>query len=187
MTLRCHEIIALSAQSAHSRGKVDAGQQLLNSILSDLAQIYDCAAARGQFIFNFVPGQAAAAPLPQTPASLFGSGPYYMPADYLRLSGSSGSTGAQRSFVWWLNGVPYPVIPCDLAEFDMQVQQAGLNSYVWLAASDMATPIDDRILLTTTADVFAGNENEFYDPRNSFLCDVIDRLADEAERLRRET
>src|SRR6266700_6860127 len=153
MTLTCNQLVALAAEAAHSPGKISQGQILLNSILSDLAQIYDCAQARGQYIFNFDPTITAALPLPQTPASQFGSGPYYMPADYLRLSGSSGSTGAQRSFLWWLNGVPYPVIPCDLAEFDMQVQQGGLQSYVWLGSTDMSTPIDDRVLVTTTGNM----------------------------------
>jgi hypothetical protein len=94
---------------------------------------------------------------PFWPGNQFGSGPYLLPVDYLRLSGSSGSTGAQRSFIWWLQGVPYPVIPMDLAEFDLQVQQAGLQSFVWLSATDMSTPIDDRILLTTTGDVVQGS------------------------------
>jgi hypothetical protein len=49
------------------------------------------------------------------------------------------------------------VIPVDLAEFDMQVQQTGLQSYVWLAATDMSAPIDDRILLQTTGDVVVGS------------------------------
>jgi hypothetical protein len=94
---------------------------------------------------------------PFYPGNQFGSGPYLLPVDYLRLSGSSGSSGAQRSFIWWLQGVPHPIIPMDLAEFDMQVQQAGLQSYVWLSATDMSTPIDDRILLTTTGDVVNGS------------------------------
>jgi hypothetical protein len=100
--------------------------------------------------------QAVAAPA-IWPGVQFGSGPYQMPVDFLRLSGSSGSHGAQRSFIWWLDGVPYPVIPTDLAEFDMQVQQIGLNSYVWLAATDMSAPIDDRMLLSTTGDLTAGS------------------------------
>ena len=159
MTLTCNQLIALAAEAGHSPDKVTQGQLLLNSILSDLAQTYDVAAARGDYVFNFTPTLNAPIPLPTVPSTQFGSGPYYMPADYLRLSGSSGSTGAQRSFIWWLNGVPYPVIPCDLAEFDMQVQQAGLQSYVWLGATDMASPIDDRILLTTTGNVTAGSPN----------------------------
>jgi hypothetical protein len=133
---------------------------LLNSILSEFAQTYDMAEARGQYLFTFSPS-ATAPPGAWSdiayPGNQFGSGPYILPVDYLRLSGSSGSFGSQKSFIWWLQGVPYPVIPMDLAEFDLQVQQAGLQSYVWLSATDMSTPIDDRILLTTTGDVTAGS------------------------------
>src|SRR6266566_1273724 len=112
MTLTCNQLIALAAESAHSPQKLSQGRQFLNAILSNLAQTYDLAAARGQYVFNFDPLITAPLPLPQTPSTQFGSGPYYMPADYLRLSGSSGAHGAQRSFIWYLNGVPYPVIPC---------------------------------------------------------------------------
>jgi len=73
-----------------------------------------------------------------------------LPVDYLRVSGSSGSQGSQRSTFWYLNGVPYPMVPVDLAEFDMQVQQAGLQSYPWLWATDMSAPFTDRIVLTAT-------------------------------------
>src|SRR6266566_1007000 len=159
MALTADQIVALALEAAHSPGKIAQAQSFLNAILAQVAQIYDLAAARGQFVFNFNPSLAAplSAFLPRIPSNTFGSGPYVMPADYLRLSGSSGSTGAQRSYIWYLDGVPYPVIPVDLAEFDMQVQQAGLNSYVWLAASDMSTPIDDRILLQTTGNLTAGD------------------------------
>ena len=156
MALTANQHIALALESSHSGpGKFAQAQQLYNAILADHAQIYDDAAARGDFIFNFTPGLISSSPLPLTPPSQFGSGPYPLPVDYLRMSGSSGSKGEQRSFLWWLDGVPYPVIPCDLAEFDMQVQQAGLQSYVWLEATDMATPYDDRIMLQTTGNVTA--------------------------------
>ena len=156
MALTADQIVTLSLESAHSPGKVDQGRALLNSVLSDACQIYDFAEARGQFFFNFNPSLRVASP-PGWPGTAFGSGPYPLPVDYLRLSGSSGSSGSQRSFIWYLDGVPYPVIPCDLAEFDMQVQQSGLQSFVWLGATDMATPIDDRIILSTTANLTAGS------------------------------
>jgi hypothetical protein len=157
MALTCDQIIAIALEASHGEGKYIKARQLLNSILSDLCQEYDIAAARGQYVFTFHPGLTAAPPLPQTPASTLGSGPYYMPADYLRLSGSSGSTGAQRSFTWWLNGVAYSVIPYDLAEFDIQVQQSGLSAYVWMSATDMSSPLDDRILLSTSGSVTSGS------------------------------
>jgi hypothetical protein len=186
MALTAGQLLALALESAHSPGKAVQGQFLLNSILSDLCQTYDFAEARGQFIFNFAPSHpipvsqvslanagvwgtaiwnsdlwgpgftASAWPTQAYPGNQFGSGPYLLPVDYLRLSGSSGSSGSQKSFIWWLQGVPYPIIPMDLAEFDLQVQQAGLQSFVWLSATDMAAPIDDRIILTTTGDLVAG-------------------------------
>lgn len=155
--LTANQIVALATEAAHCPGKTTQAQLLLNAILSDLCQERDFALSRRQFVFNFAPGALPAGPLPSTPPSQFGSGPYPLPLDYLRMSGSSGSSGSQRSFIWWLNGVPYPVIPADLAEFDLQVQQAGLNSYVWLEATDMSSPVDDRILQVTQADVTANS------------------------------
>lgn len=116
-----------------------------NTILSDLCQSNDFALARGLFQFNFDP----------TLSTNFGSGPYALPLDYLRASGSSGE--AQKTFFWTLNGVPYPMVPCDLSEFDMQVQQVQQASYPWLWATDMGGPLTDRIVLVTTASLTAGN------------------------------
>jgi hypothetical protein len=183
MPLTFGQIATLAREAAHSPGKVQQSYDLLNALLSDLCQERDFAEARGQFLFDFVPngtfgptgvpggaewgsmvwgqdpwgGTAGPAAPGVWPGVQFGSGPYQMPVDFLRLSGSSGSNGSQRSFIWWLNGVPYSVIPVDLAEFDIQVQQTGLNAYVWLAATDMSAPIDDRILLETTGDTTANS------------------------------
>lgn len=100
---------------------------LFNSILSDLCiGNHDFAVARGLFSTVFNPGLT----------SNYGSGPYNLPLDYLRASGSSGE--GQKTFWWTLQGVPYPMVPCDLSDFDMQVQQAGNQSYPWLMATDMA-------------------------------------------------
>ncbi len=37
-----------------------------------------------------------------------------------------------------LDGVPYPMISCDMAEFDMMVQTAGFQSYPAIFATDMS-------------------------------------------------
>lgn len=171
MALTVAQTIALALEASHSRGKTAQGLLFYNSILTDLCQTYDFAEARGQYLFTFAPNTGppvvnatfqpsaltAGGVYPSYPGNQFGSGPYILPVDYIRLSGSSGSSGSQKSFIWWLQGVPYPVIPMDLAEFDLQVQQAGLQSFVWLSASDMSTPIDDRILNITTGDVTSGS------------------------------
>ncbi len=131
-------IIAQALRIAKAPNYTGDAQDTLNSILSDLCQSNDFALSRGLFTFNFNPGLT----------TNFGSGPYSLPLDYLRASGSSGE--AQRAFFWTLNGVPYPMVPVDLSEFDMQVQQAGLQSYPWLWSTDMGGPLTDRITAVST-------------------------------------
>lgn len=152
MPLTANQQIALACEAAHSPGKTAQAQQFYNEILSDLCEQYDFADARGIFLFNFNPGLVST-----LPGGQFGSGPYPLPLDYLRASGSSGSSGAPRFAIWYLNGVPYPLICCDLAEFDMQIQQAGLQSYPWLVATNMGDVTTDRFALITTGDITAGN------------------------------
>lgn len=145
-------IIDRAAQQAHARGMQAQALDFLNSILSDLCETYDFALTRDTFSFSFNPGLQ----------TNYGSGPYTLPLDYLRASGSSGSEGAQKSFFWTLNGVPYPMVPVDLAEFDMQVQQAGLQSYPWLWATDMANYSrysSSRYVVSTTAATSAVSTN----------------------------
>jgi hypothetical protein len=132
--LTANQIVALACEAAHSPGKTSQAQQLLNLILSDLCQTYDLAMARGLFSFTMIPTLTGAV----GNQNVYASGPYTLPADYLRTSGSSGSTGTQNSVIWFNLGVPYPLIPCDLAEFDLQVQQAGQQSYPYLYVTDMS-------------------------------------------------
>jgi hypothetical protein len=144
------ELITNACQAAHVNGWTSQAAGYLNQILGDLCDTRDLAVARGFWSFNF-----------QTTANsmlggqnIFSSGPYPLPLDYLRTSGSSGTTGTQRSTTWFIFGVPYPMVPCDLAEFDGQVQQAGMSSYPWLWATDMAQRV---IALTTIADCNQGS------------------------------
>lgn len=118
-------IIDRAAQIAKVPNYTAQARDLLNAILSDLCEDHDFAIAAGLFQFNFNPSLQ----------SHFGSGPYNQPVDYLRAAGSLGES--QKTFIWRLQGVPYRMVPCDLTEFDMQVQQAGLNSYPWLWATDL--------------------------------------------------
>lgn len=152
MPISASQTIELALEAAHSPGKTTKGQWLLNQILSDLCEQYDFADARGIFLFNFNPSLVST-----LPGGKYGSGPYPLPLDYLRASGSSGSSGAQRFAIWYLNGVPYPLICCDLAEFDMQIQQAGLQSYPWLVATNMGDVTTDRFAVITTGDITSGN------------------------------
>lgn len=150
MAQTCGQILARAMQRAHApAGYLMQAAGELNSILQDLAEERDLAVSRGFFSFLFN----------STGNSMLGgqniqaSGPYALPLDYLRTSGSSGSEGTQKSVSWFIYGVPYPMIPCDIAEFDMQVQQAGLESYPWIWATDMA----QRLIVRTTTGTVHSN------------------------------
>lgn len=156
--LTAASVIQKAAFIAHNPDYASTfGVDLLNSLLGDVCYKVDLALARGLFTFNFNPGLQ----------SNFGSGPYNLPLDYLRASGSSGE--GQKTFFWTLNGVPYPMVPCDLSEFDMQVQQAGLQSYPWLWATDLGAPLTDRITLVTSAATTANNALIFTAATNARL------------------
>jgi hypothetical protein len=143
-------------QEAGQRAKTQLyqSQQLseLNGILSDLCEDHDLTLARGVFNFNFNPSLA----------TMFGSGPYPLPLDYLRTSGTSGNTGVSRS-AWFLyptpaipSGQPIFMVPIDLAEFDLFPQFPN-QTLPELWATDMGGPLTQRIVLTTTAGVTAAS------------------------------
>ncbi len=122
------QICDLARQQAKCPGYVTQSGQLLNIILSDLCETYDLDAAKGTFSFNFNPGLVTTSVYPNvTP----GGGPYPLPADFLRMVD-------EKDAMWFLLGVPYPMIPCDLSEYDNFVQQAGLQSYPYIFATDMS-------------------------------------------------
>ena len=133
MATSANQIIARALSKAKVPGYTAQAQIELNLILRELCQDQDLALARGLITGTFNPGLTETV----NGVLIFG-GPIVLPADYLRTSGSSGSEGATKS-AWYVNqGVPYPMVPCDLAEFDMQVQQAGLNSLPWQWVTDMS-------------------------------------------------
>jgi hypothetical protein len=137
--------ITIDAQQiAKVRGFTTQALDQINAVLSDLCQTTDLALARGQFNFNFNPQLT----------SLFGSGPYPLPLDYLRTSGSSGARGVTRS-AWYLYpapafpaGQPIFMTPIDLAEFDL-FPQLPSQSTPELWCTDMGGPLTQRIILAT--------------------------------------
>lgn len=133
MAFSGNQIIARALSKAKAPAYTAQAQLELNIILREVCQNYDLAIARSLITGVFNPGLTETV----NGVLIFG-GPIILPADYLRTSGSSGSEGAGKS-AWYVNvGVPYPMVPCDLAEFDMQVQQAGLNSLPWQWVTDMS-------------------------------------------------
>lgn len=107
MPLTSAQIVSLSVQSARVPGMTSQAGQTLNAILSDLCQTYDFAKALNTTTVVLT--------------SQVGSGPYPLPADYLRL--------AIDEAVYQVDGVPYVMVNIDLAEFDAAVQVAGLQNY----------------------------------------------------------
>ncbi len=145
-------LIADALQTVKGKGFVDQALEEFIAIESDLCQKVDTALARGLYEFNFDPGLS----------TLFGSGPYHLPLDYLRTSGSSGATGVTRS-AWYLYpapafpaGQPMPLVPIDLAEFDRLpiLNAQGLPSTL---ATDMGGPLTNRIVRQTTANLTAAS------------------------------
>jgi hypothetical protein len=105
----------------------------LNSLLRFIEDTIDFSAARGQwnFYFNTNLVSSGAGNIIQTAG-------VPIPIDYLRVQVSGGSSGAQRSSKWYFQGVPYDMVEVDLTEFDDQVQQAGIQSYPYFWAKDLA-------------------------------------------------
>lgn len=123
----------------------------LNNILDHICRTLDFAAAVGTWNFTF-----------NTAMSVLGggnisqAGPNPLPMDYLRVQTAGGSTGAQRSSKWYLNGVPYDMTEVDLTEFDDFIQQAGMQSYPYAWAKDFSTY---AVMLETTGNVTLGTPN----------------------------
>lgn len=132
MPLQAQDICNLARQIAKCPGYTSQSGQYLNQFLRTLALDYDFdVGAKATFNFTFLP---ALTQIGNFNAQL-ASGPFTLPVDYLR---------AKRGDVmWFLQNYPYQLIPIDLEEFDIQVQQAGVQSFPTLWATDMsqAAPI----------------------------------------------
>lgn len=126
MALTAQQIVTYACQIAKCPGYTAQGGDFLNVVLGDLCRTYDLEIAAKTTLFNFNPGLTAL-----VGNSIYGSGPYPLPSDFLRVKDD-------KSAFWTLQGVPYPLIPCDLSEFDMMVQQAGTQSYPYIIATDMS-------------------------------------------------
>lgn len=129
MALTAAQIVSLSCQDAAVPGYTSQAGQLLNLVLQDLCENWDFDAAKGTTVFNFSP-QAPTVPN-LYPNVEPGGGPYVLPADFLRMVDD-------RDCTWYLNGVAYPMIPCDLSEYDNLIQQTNLQSYPYIFATDVS-------------------------------------------------
>lgn len=126
MALTAAQLCTLSGQDARAQAYTTQAGEFLNMILGDLCRAYDFELAAKTAYGNFDPGLRA-----DMGNSIYGSGPYELPADFLRMKDD-------KSAFWTLLGVVYMLIPCDLSEFDMLVQQADIQSYPYIIATDMS-------------------------------------------------
>lgn len=124
MAQSAQQIVTLAVQMAGTPGYVAQAGQLLNIILQDLCQTYDFDVARGVAIVNLIVDSPAGS----------GSGPYPLPADYLR---------ADYGEVYFTyNGVKYELVPIDLGQYDKLVQQPGNSSYPSMYATDLSLQVN---------------------------------------------
>lgn len=129
MALSASQIVALACQDAAAPGYTSQAGQLLNVTLQDLCQDWNFDAAKGTTVFNFSPSTLTNPLL--YPNVQPGGGPYPLPADFLRMVDNKDAT-------YYINGVPYPMIPVDLSQYDNAVQQAGNQSYPYIFATDVS-------------------------------------------------
>jgi hypothetical protein len=122
------ELCNLARQDAKTPGYTSQSGVLLNMILAELCETYDFATARGTQVLNFNPSSGANALYPNVQP---GAGPYPLNSDFLRM-------WDEKDAVWYLNGVPYPMIPCDLSEYDNFVQQSNMQAYPYIFATDVS-------------------------------------------------
>ena len=129
MALTAAQIVSLACQDAAVPGYVSQAGQLLNLVLQDLCENWNFDAAKGSTVFFFSANTATNPAL--YPNVNLGGGPYPLPADFLRMVD-------EKDAIWYLNGVAYPMIPCDLSEYDNLVQQSGFQSYPYIFATDVS-------------------------------------------------
>ena len=134
MALSAAQICTLARQVAKCPGFTSQSGELLNSLLADLCQKYDLDLAQKTLNFNLTP---AAAPIGNLNAQL-ASGPFILPADYLRTK--------IDDVLYFPNGLgnfPLRLTPIDMGEFDGLVQQAGFQNFpvFWVTDMSQSPPI----------------------------------------------
>lgn len=129
MPLQAQQICELARQASKGAGYRAQSGQLLNSILGDLCQKHDFDLAKKTLNFNLTP---AAAHIGNLNAQL-ASGPFILPADYLRTK-----INDVLYFPNGLGNIPMRLRPIDLGEFDGLVQQAGFQNYPVFWVTDMS-------------------------------------------------
>lgn len=120
MPLTAAQICTRACQIARVPGFVTQAGQTLQVILDELCQDYDFDTAKKTYQFSFNTSQL----------NYNGQAFQNLPADYLR--------GIRNECFYYIDGVPYPMIPMDLNEIDMLVQQSGVSNFPVFYTVDMS-------------------------------------------------
>lgn len=164
MALTAAQIMALAQMDAKCPNFTSQALLFLNMELGDLCRTFDFELAAKTVYFNF--DMSLSAPMGN---SLFGSGPYPLPADFLRFKDD-------KSAFWTLpgTGVTYPLIPCDLSEFDLMVQQVGTQSYPYIVATDMSLGDETQQGQTTPVAYFYSPPSGAYPFQGRYFAQMAD-------------
>lgn len=142
MSLTAAQICTQARNRAGTPGYTVQSGQYLNQALEEIALTNDFAVAKQSYNFTFTPSGLPAFNTQIQPAS----GPFQLPPDYLSV--------AKGDIVYYpLTNYPFQLIPIDIAEFDHQVQQAGLQSYPNFWMTDITTR---RVFKSTAGNTIAG-------------------------------
>ena len=116
------QIVNLANQNAKTPGMAALAGQTLNLILQELCMTYDFEVARGTTTFTLN--------VSSSPGTGLGSGPYLLPADYLRTQ--------QGKQFYTIAFQPYELTRIEQWEFDLLTQQPGFNDFPRNFYVDMA-------------------------------------------------
>ena len=122
MPLTAQQIVSQACIDAKAPGMTSIGALKLNAILQELCMTYDLPQARQ---LGFIQFNASA-----TGGVNTGTGPYTLPADYLR---------TQNGFQFYsVDYQPYQMTPIELWEYQLLTQQPGFQDFPRNFAVDMA-------------------------------------------------
>jgi hypothetical protein len=109
MPLQAQTIVSYACQVAKCPAFTSQAGDFLNMILNELCHEFNLDVARASSTLTFNSGAGT------------NQGPYTLPTNWLR--------SVRNDIFYTIQGVPYKMIPIELAEFDGLVEQAGLNAY----------------------------------------------------------
>lgn len=125
--LTCAAIIAQVLDICKAPGFTSQADIAFQAVLDEMCETYDWEATKVLFSGTLSPTQ-----VPTNPNYVAGQGPYSLPTNYLRME--------KETFVYYITGLPYPLISFDDAGYQLQVQQIGVASLPRNYRTDLSNP-----------------------------------------------